>query len=97
MTEPLKTTDIGIDIQDDRAALAAVAAGRAALGDIFLPPPGDNTVAAIACSHFYFNTIYKHGRRKLMLIYHLRCSRGDRNQSFGGLSKGYKPIDNCKE
>ena len=33
--------ELGVDLEDHVAAVAAVAAGRAALGDELLPPPGD--------------------------------------------------------
>jgi hypothetical protein len=38
---------LGRRFEVDAAAVAAVAAGRTALGDVFLAPPGDDAVAAV--------------------------------------------------
>ena len=43
--------ELGIDPRDDVAAVAAVAAVRAAARDVLLPPEADAAVAAVAALH----------------------------------------------
>jgi hypothetical protein len=49
-----------IDDQVHVAAFAAVAAGGAAEGDVFLAPEGDYAVAAVAAPHVNLDLVQKH-------------------------------------
>ena len=48
---------IPIHAEHDVAAVAAVAAGGAAVRDVLLPVEGDGTVAAVACLYVYLDVI----------------------------------------
>jgi hypothetical protein len=52
--------ELGVYLQDDIAALAAVAPRRPAARHIFLAPEGDGTVAAIPSFHMNLGFIEKH-------------------------------------
>ncbi len=47
-------------LHDDVAAMAAVAAGRAAAGDKFLAPEGHASIATVASFYSNFNFVQEH-------------------------------------
>jgi hypothetical protein len=51
---------VRVRFDDDVAAVAAIAARRAATRDVFLPTKRDGTIAAIACLHGNFGFVSKH-------------------------------------
>jgi hypothetical protein len=55
-----KRVVVRIRFDDDVAAVAAIAAGRAASWDVLLPTKRDGTIAAIARFHRNFGFVSKH-------------------------------------
>ena len=53
---------VGIDLEDDRTAVAAIASRRTAKRIVFFTLKSDDTVAAVSCLQFQFYFVYKlHG------------------------------------
>jgi hypothetical protein len=58
--EERKVAQIGVGQQDDVAAVSTVAAVRASLGDVFLPPEAERPVAAAAPAHLDAGAVVEH-------------------------------------